>query len=87
MLTSRTGTVAALGSAQTLARASTYYLPAIVAAPLARDLGLPVPAVFAAFPLALVGSAVLGPHAGRPLTLGVRNPLSYLPPRRWSTPR
>lgn len=65
MPTSRTGAVAALGSAQTLAWASTYYLPAIIAAPLARDLGVPVPAVFAAFSLALVVSAFLGPHAGR----------------------
>lgn len=65
MLSPRAGTVAALGSAQTLAWASSYYLPAILAAPMARDLGLPVPTVFAAFSLALVVSAFLGPHAGR----------------------
>lgn len=57
--------VAALGTAQTLAWASTYYLPAMLAAPMARDLGLAVPTVFAAFSLALVVSAVLGPAAGR----------------------
>lgn len=61
----RYATVAALGTAQTLAWASTYYLPAIVAAPMARDLGVSVPTVFAAFSLALVVSAFLGPHSGR----------------------
>jgi predicted MFS family arabinose efflux permease len=65
MFTRRSGTVAALGSAQTLAWASTYYLPAIVAAPLARDLGVSVPTVFAAFSLSLLVSAFLGPHSGR----------------------
>jgi len=60
----RTSTVVALGLAQTLAWASTYYLPAMLAAPMARDLGVPVPAVFAAFSAALVVSAVLGPLAG-----------------------
>ena len=65
MLTRRTGTVAALGSAQTLAWASSYYLPAIVAAPMARDLGVSMPTVFGAFSLALLVSAFLGPYAGR----------------------
>lgn len=61
----RVRTVAALGAAQTLAWASTYYLPAILAAPMARELGVSVPTVFAAFSLALVVSALLGPRAGR----------------------
>lgn len=56
--------MAALGSAQTLAWASTYYLPAILAAPMARDLGVSTPTVFAAFSVALVVSALLGPRAG-----------------------
>jgi predicted MFS family arabinose efflux permease len=60
----RSGTVAALGSAQTLAWASTYYLPAILAAPMARDSGVSTPTVFAAFSVALVVSALLGPRAG-----------------------
>ncbi|MGZ5238699.1 MAG: MFS transporter, partial [Caldimonas sp.] len=59
------GTVAALGSAQTLAWASSYYLPAMLATPMARDLGVGAPTVFAAFSLALVVSAFLGPYAGR----------------------
>lgn len=58
-------TVAALGMAQTLAWASTYYLPAILAEPMARDIGTSVPTVFAAFSLALVIAAFFGPAAGR----------------------
>ncbi len=61
----RAGTVAALGTAQTLAWASTYYLPAMVATPMAKDLGITAPTVFAAFSLALVVSAMLGPYSGR----------------------
>ena len=60
----RPGTVAALGTAQTLAWASTYYLPAILAAPMARELGVAMPTVFAAFSVALVVSALCGPRAG-----------------------
>ncbi|EHL22943.1 MAG: hypothetical protein ABS39_18775 [Acidovorax sp. SCN 65-28] len=66
-------TVASLGTAQTLAWASTYYLPAILAAPMAKDLGVSTPTVFAAFSCALVVSALLGPRAGRAIdTLGGR---------------
>ena len=54
-----------LGLAQTLAWASSYYLPAMLAAPMARDLGLDTPSVFAAFSLALVVSAFMGPWSGR----------------------
>ena len=57
--------VARLGAAQTLAWASSYYLPAMLAVPMARDLGVPTATVFAAFSLALVVSALLGPLAGR----------------------
>lgn len=60
----RAGTVASLGAAQTLAWASTYYLPAILAAPMARDLGTTVPTVFAAFSVALIVSALIGPRSG-----------------------
>jgi MFS family permease len=58
-------TVATLGTAQTLSWASSYYLPAMLAAPMARDLGLATPTVFAAFSMALVLSALVGPAAGR----------------------
>ncbi|MDD2176592.1 MFS transporter [Acidovorax sp. D2M1] len=58
-------TVARLGTAQTLAWASSYYLPAMLAAPMAHDLGVTTPTVFAAFSVALIVSALLGPFAGR----------------------
>ncbi|HEU4459955.1 MAG TPA: MFS transporter [Methylibium sp.] len=58
-------TIAALGAAQTLAWASSYYLPAMLAAPMARELGMSVPTVFAAFSVALIVSALLGPWSGR----------------------
>jgi MFS family permease len=64
-LPQRLPVVLKLGVAQTLAWASSYYLPAILATPIARDLGLGVPTVFAAFSCALVVSAILGPHAGQ----------------------
>ena len=64
MSTSRTGTIAALGTTQTLAWASSYYLPAMLAAPMARDLSISVPTVFAGFSVALIVSALLGPRAG-----------------------
>jgi MFS family permease len=57
--------VLALGTAQTLAWASSYYLVAIVADPIARELGLSATGVFAAFSAALLLSAVLGPAVGR----------------------
>jgi predicted MFS family arabinose efflux permease len=60
----RNATVAALGAAQTLAWASSYYLPAILAAPMAAELGVSIPTVFAAFSLALAVSALVGAKAG-----------------------
>jgi MFS family permease len=57
--------VVALGATQTLAWACSYYLPAILAAPIARDLGIPSSWVFGAFSAALVLSALLGPAVGR----------------------
>ncbi len=57
--------VARLGTTQTLAWASSYYLPALLAVPLASELGLSVTSVFGAFTLALVISALVGPLAGR----------------------
>ena len=59
------GVVARLGTTQTLAWASSYYLPALLAAPLSNELGLPATRVFAAFTLALIISALVGPRAGR----------------------
>src|SRR3954447_26025588 len=69
--------VVALGTTQTLAWGSSYYLPAIVADPIARDLGLSSNWIFGAFSAALVLSAVLGPRVGRQIDLvGGRQVLS-----------
>jgi hypothetical protein len=57
--------VAALGTAQTLAWGSSYYLPAILADPIAQGLGLSRTTVFGLFSGALLLSAVLGPSVGR----------------------
>lgn len=57
--------VLALGVAQTLAWASSYYLPAVLVVPMARDLGVSQSTIFAAFSAALLVSALLGPQAGR----------------------
>jgi len=56
--------VGILGTAQTLAWASSYYLPAMLADPMARDLGVSTPTVYAAFSAALVASALIGPWTG-----------------------
>ena len=61
----RRGVILALGTAQTLAWASSYYLVAIVADPISRELGVSATAVFAAFSAALLVSAALGPAVGR----------------------
>lgn len=56
---------AAIGATQTIAWASSYYLPAILAGPIARGLGLSRGVFFAAFSAALLLSAALGPSVGR----------------------
>ena len=62
---SRTTTTVLLGVAQTLAWASSYYLPAILAGAIARDVGASSSAVFGAFSVALLMSAAIGPFAGK----------------------
>ena len=57
--------VLSLGLAQTLAWGSSFYLPAVLATPMANDLGVAPATVFAAFSGALVVSAAVGPLAGR----------------------
>lgn len=57
--------VATLGTAQTLAWASSYYLPAILAGPIAAGIGVPSTWVFAAFSGALLIAAFAGPAVGR----------------------
>ena len=69
--------ILALGTTQTLAWASSYYLPALVADPMARDLGVSSNWIFGAFSAALVISAMLGPRIGRQIDLvGGRQVLS-----------
>jgi MFS family permease len=69
--------ILALGTTQTLAWASSYYLPAILADPMARDLGVSSNWIFAAFSASLVISAMLGPRVGRQIDLvGGRSVLS-----------
>lgn len=68
-LIKQTRVIIGLGSAQTLAFGSTYYLPAILAEPMARELGVPNGLVFTAFSAALIVAAVLGPLVGRRIDL------------------
>ena len=69
--------ILALGTTQTLAWASSYYLPAILADPIGRDLGVSSNWIFAAFSGSLVISALLGPRVGRQIDLvGGRQVLS-----------
>jgi MFS family permease len=62
---SRTVVVTALGIAQTLAWASSYYLPAILAEPIGASIGVPRSWVFGAFSGALLIAAFAGPAVGR----------------------
>ncbi len=65
-----------LGAAQTLAWASSYYLLAILADPIAKDMGVSTTSIFAAFSVSLVVSAALGPRIGRTIDrIGGRNVL------------
>lgn len=69
VVTSQLRIVVPLGITQTLAWASSYYLPAILADPIARDLGLTADWIFAAFSASLVISGLLGPRVGRQIDL------------------
>src|SRR5262249_10823268 len=59
------GVVAPLRPSQTLAWASSYYLPAILADPMAADIGVSRALVFGAFSGSLLIAAVVGPAVGR----------------------
>lgn len=65
MHNSRFLTVVVLGSTQTLAWASSYYLPAIIADMIAGDTGVSTNWVFGTFSASLILSAILGPKVGR----------------------
>ncbi len=72
------GVVIALGATQTLAWASSTYLPAILAAPIARDLDVSRATVFGAFSISLLVMAACGPLVGRAIDrAGGRNLLMW----------
>ncbi|MEL3891671.1 MFS transporter [Ferrovibrio sp. MS7] len=62
--TKQTRVVIALGTAQTLSWGSTYYLPAILAAPMAAELGVSTAWIYGAFSVAMVLTAFIGPGVG-----------------------
>jgi predicted MFS family arabinose efflux permease len=66
-------TVLVLGSTQTLAWASSYYLPAVLADEIARDSGVSTNTLYAICSGALVISALLGPRMGRMIDAGGGN--------------
>jgi predicted MFS family arabinose efflux permease len=61
--------VSALGTTQTLAWASSYYLPAVIADRMARDTGVSPVWIFAAFSISLAISGLFGPRVGRTIDL------------------
>jgi predicted MFS family arabinose efflux permease len=69
----RLATITVLGSTQTLAWASSYYLPAILADDIARDTGTSTTWLYASFSVSLIISALLGPRAGRLIDRGSGN--------------
>src|ERR1700730_13429888 len=71
---SKTVVVAALGSTQTLAWASSYFLPAILGAPIAKSLGLAPSLFFGIFSVALLLSSGLAPLVGRGIDRGGGQP-------------
>ena len=62
---SKLGVIVVLGTTQTLAWASSYYLPAILADRIADELGISSTWFFAAFSGSLVVAAMVGPRVGR----------------------
>jgi predicted MFS family arabinose efflux permease len=69
-LSRTTSQVLALGTTQTIAWASSTYLPAILATPIAAELGISRATVFGAFSLSLIVMAFGGPACGRIIDAG-----------------
>ena len=57
--------VAPIGVAQLVGYGGAYYMPAILAGPIGRDLGLPATATFAGLSAALIVSSFMGPRVGQ----------------------
>lgn len=73
----RTLVVVALGTAQTLGWGSTYYLPAILAAPMAAEFGVSTGWIYGAFSAAMLLTAFIGPGVGHRIDrFGGRNILT-----------
>jgi hypothetical protein len=62
---SRHAVVTALGLGQILAWGSSYYLPAVLSKPIARDTGWSLPWVVGGLSLALLAAGVVSPYVGR----------------------
>jgi MFS family permease len=65
LTTRRTIVVSGIGTTQTLAWASSYYLPAILGAPIAAALGLPASVFFGVFSASLLLGSAISPWVGR----------------------
>jgi predicted MFS family arabinose efflux permease len=73
----RLAVVLALGTAQTLGWGSTYYLPAILAGPMAADFGVSTGWIYGAFSVAMLLTALIGPGVGQRIDrFGGRNILT-----------
>ena len=73
----RTLVVIALGTAQTLGWGSTYYLPAILAEPMAAEFGVSTGWIYGAFSAAMLLTAFIGPGVGHRIDrFGGRNVLT-----------
>jgi MFS family permease len=57
--------IAAIGLGQVLSWGSTYYLPAVLAVPIAADTGWPLAWLFGALSVGLVASGLVSPRVGR----------------------
>ncbi|MEK9968499.1 MAG: MFS transporter [Ferrovibrio sp.] len=73
----RVAVVVALGTAQTLGWGSTYYLPAILATPMATEFGVSTGWIYGAFSVAMLLTAFIGPGVGHRIDrFGGRNVLT-----------
>lgn len=73
----RTLIILALGTAQTLGWGSTYYLPAILASPMAAEFGVSTGWIYGAFSAAMLLTAFIGPGVGHRIDrFGGRNILT-----------
>src|SRR5688572_9930346 len=61
----RMALISVIGLVQVLAYGSSYYLPAVLAAPIARDTGWPLPWVVAGLSIGLLVAGGISPKIGR----------------------